>query len=53
VLALTAFEATFGLLLIFVVVFPALVQGILAFVAAGVAGERRANKEYEARRGGD
>jgi hypothetical protein len=52
VLALTAFEATFGLLLIFVVIFPALVQGILAVIAAAVAGERRQNKAYEAKHGG-
>ena len=52
VLALTAFEATFGLLLIFVVIFPALVQGILAVIAAAVAGERHRNKAYEAKHGG-
>ena len=34
VLALTAFEATFGLLLIFVVIFPALVTGIIIFALA-------------------
>lgn len=51
-LALTAFEATFGLIIVFVVLFPALVQGILAVIAALVAGERRQNQAYEAEHGG-
>jgi hypothetical protein len=51
VLALTAFKASFGLLLIFVVIFPALVQGIIAFIAAAIAGERRQNKAYQAEHG--
>ena len=50
-LALTAFKSTFGLLLIFVVIFPALVHGIVGVIAAGIAGERRENKAYEAEHG--
>lgn len=49
---MSAFDATFGLLIIFVVVFPALVQGIIAVIAAAVAGERRQNQAYEAEHGG-
>ena len=52
VLALTAFKATFGIIVVFGVVFPALVQGILAVIAAAVAGERRQNQAYEAEHGG-
>jgi hypothetical protein len=46
IFALTATKATIGLLVIFVVLFPALVQGILAFVFAQVAGERAENERY-------
>jgi len=52
VLALTAFEATFGLVIVFGVIFPVLVQGILVVIAAAVAGERRRNQAYEAEHGG-
>jgi len=52
VLALTAFKATFGLIIVFGVVFPVLVQGIIAVIAAAVAGERRRNQAYEAEHGG-
>ena len=51
-LALSAFDATFGLLIVFVVLFPVLVQGILAVIAAQVAGEHRQNQAYEAEHGG-
>ncbi|HZO35364.1 MAG TPA: hypothetical protein VFB41_00665 [Solirubrobacteraceae bacterium] len=51
-LALTAFKATFGLIIVFGVVFPVLVQGIIAVIAAAVAGERRRNQAYEAEHGG-
>ena len=49
---MTSFEATLGLIIVFVVLFPALVQGILAVIAAAVAGERRANQAYKAEHGG-
>jgi hypothetical protein len=52
VLALTDTSATIGLILVFMVIFPALVQGIIAVIAALVAGERRQNQEYEAEHGG-
>lgn len=48
VLALSAFSATFGLVVVFMVVFPLLVQGILMIIAGLVAGERHQNHEYEA-----
>jgi hypothetical protein len=50
VIALSALEATLGLVIVFFVVFPALVQGLLAFIAAQVVGERAENQEYLARR---
>jgi hypothetical protein len=46
VLALTATKATIGLVVVFFVVFPALVQGILMFIGAQVAGERAENQRY-------
>ena len=46
VLALTATKATIGLVVVFFVVFPALVQGILMFVGAQIAGERAENERY-------
>jgi hypothetical protein len=52
VLALSAFKATFGLVVVFFVVFPALVQGLIMFAAAVAAGERRENQEYLETRGG-
>jgi hypothetical protein len=48
VLALTATKATIGLVIVFFVVFPALVQGILMFIAAQVAGEHAENERYAA-----
>jgi hypothetical protein len=48
VLALSDLEATLGLVVIFFVVFPVLVQGILAFIAAQVLGEKAENEEYAA-----
>jgi hypothetical protein len=47
-LALSATSATIGLVVVFFVIFPALVQGLLAFIAAQVLGERAENKAYEA-----
>lgn len=49
VLALSDFSATFGLVVIFFVVFPILVQGLIAFAAAQALGEKAENDEYAAR----
>lgn len=49
VLALTAWAATFGLILIFFVIFPVLAQGLIAFAIAQVFGERSENQEYARR----
>jgi hypothetical protein len=49
-LALSAFAATFGLVIVFFVVFPVLVQGLIAFALAQVMGERAENQAYLARR---
>jgi hypothetical protein len=46
VLALTAFKATFGLVIVFFVIFPILVQGLIAFAVAQALGERQENLEY-------
>jgi hypothetical protein len=46
VLALTAWKATFGLVFVFFILFPLLVQGIIAFAIAQVMGERAENLEY-------
>jgi hypothetical protein len=49
VLGLTAWAATFGLVLVFFVIFPVLVQGLIAFAIAQVFGERAENHEYARR----
>jgi hypothetical protein len=49
VLALSDFAATFGLVVVFFVVFPILVQGLIAFAAAQALGEKAENDEYAAR----
>lgn len=46
VLALTSFRATFGLVVVFFVVFPALLHGLIGFAAAQALGEKRENEEY-------
>ena len=46
ILALSAWQATFGLVIVFFVLFPVLVQGLLAFAAAQALGEREENIEY-------
>jgi hypothetical protein len=46
VLALSAWKATFGLVLVFFVIFPILVQGLIAFAVAQALGERQENLEY-------
>jgi hypothetical protein len=48
ILALTAGKATFGLIIVFFVIFPILAQGLIAFAVAQVLGERAENKAYEA-----
>jgi hypothetical protein len=48
--ALGSVEATLGLVVIFFVVFPVLVQGLIAFAVAQVLGERAENQEYLGRR---
>jgi hypothetical protein len=50
VLALSSVSATVGLIVVFFVIFPVLVQGLIAFAVAQVLGERSENQEYLARR---
>jgi hypothetical protein len=40
----SSFTDSLGLIVVFLVVFPALVTGIIAFIAAQIIGERRANR---------
>ncbi|HEX7297790.1 MAG TPA: hypothetical protein VF257_02210 [Solirubrobacteraceae bacterium] len=49
VLGLSAWAATFGLVVVFFIIFPALVQGLIAFAIAQVLGERAENQEYARR----
>ena len=49
VLGLSAWSATFGLVVVFFIIFPALVQGLIAFAIAQVLGERAENEEYARR----
>jgi hypothetical protein len=46
VLGLSAWAATFGLVVVFFVVFPVLVQGLIAFAVFVGLGERADNEEY-------
>jgi len=46
VLGLSAWAATFGLVVVFFVIFPVLVQGLIAFAVAQAMGERADNEEY-------
>ncbi|MEA2285499.1 MAG: hypothetical protein QOJ21_1542 [Solirubrobacteraceae bacterium] len=50
VIALSSFAATFGLVLVFFVIFPVLVQGLIAFAIAQAIGERAENQRYVSRR---
>ena len=50
VIALSPVAATLGLVFVFFVVFPVLVQGLIAFAIAQVMGERAENQAYMARR---
>jgi Na+/pantothenate symporter len=45
-LGLTAWAATFGLVVVFFVIFPVLVQGLIAFAVAQAFGERAEDEEY-------
>jgi hypothetical protein len=47
-IALSALQATLGLVVIFFVVFPALAHGLIAFTVAQVLGEREENREFTA-----
>ena len=49
VLALTSVSATLGLVVIFFVVFPALVTGLILFSSAQAMGERAENQDYATR----
>lgn len=46
ILALSAWEATFGLAIVFFVAFPLLAHGLLGLAVGGAIGERRQNQEY-------
>jgi Sec-independent protein secretion pathway component TatC len=50
VIALSSVAASLGLIFVFFVVFPVLVQGLIAFAIAQVMGERAENQAYMARR---
>ena len=45
-LALSDFKATFGLVVVFFVVFPALVTGLIVFAVGQALGERAENQEH-------
>ena len=49
VVGLSAWAATFGLVVVFFVIFPVLVQGLIAFAVAQAMGERAENEEYARR----
>jgi uncharacterized membrane protein YqgA involved in biofilm formation len=46
VVGLSAWAATFGLVVVFFIIFPVLVQGLIAFAAAQAMGERGENEDY-------
>lgn len=47
-IALSALQATLGLVVVFFVVFPLLAHGLIAFTIAQVLGERAENQEFTA-----
>ena len=49
VMGLSAWAATFGLVVVFFIIFPVLVQGLIAFAVAQAMGERAENEEYARR----
>jgi Sec-independent protein secretion pathway component TatC len=46
IIALSSVAATLGLVVVFFVLFPVVVQGLIAFAAAEALGERADNQEY-------
>lgn len=44
--AMTAWKATFGLVVVFFVGFPLLLHGLIGFAAAQSIGEHRENEEF-------
>jgi hypothetical protein len=46
VLGMSAWAATFGLILVFFVILPGIATGLIAFAIAQVFGERADNQEY-------
>lgn len=46
VIGLSAFSSTFGLVVVFFVVFPLLVQGLITVAVAVARGERAENEAY-------
>jgi hypothetical protein len=50
VIALGSVTATLGLVVVFFVIFPVLVQGLITFAVAQVFGERAENQRYLTRR---
>lgn len=49
VIGLSAFSSTFGLIVVFGVMFPVLVQGLIVLAVAQARGERAENEAYAAR----
>jgi hypothetical protein len=47
-IALSALQATLGLVVVFFVVFPLLLHGLIGFAVAQVLGERAENQEFKA-----
>lgn len=47
-LALSAWEATFGLVIVFFVAFPLLAHGLIGFAVAQALGEKQENDAYAA-----
>jgi hypothetical protein len=45
VIALSAFKATFGLVIVFFVIFPLLLHGLIGYALAASAGEHQENLE--------
>jgi len=48
IVALTAVQATLGLVVVFFILFPLLAHGLIAFAVAQVLGERQENREFTA-----
>jgi hypothetical protein len=46
IFALSPFKATFGLVVVFFVIFPLLLHGLIGFAAAQSAGEHAENLEH-------